>query len=362
MKKIFRGLIIVALILLASITAVGFQVASGDTVVVGEGEVIEKNYTFAGSYFEHNGVIEGNLYVAGENAVINGDVMGNVFVAGNNIVINGFVNGDVYAAGQKIEVNGEVKGNIFGAGDRLNLLWSSKVGQDIFLAGNIVNIDGRINGDGYLTASRIAIRGGIDGDLNYSSKKADIDEESIGGSIYREEKKPESAGSIILGKIFTFLSFIFSVLMIWVVITFVINKDHKEKLIRLMDKENVISTIFLFGLVGLMISFILPVALFLTGVGIKLGIFTIVLNTSLLYLSGGIAIVILSNLLSKKLPKMATGNNILIVLMMAIVIGILKAIPIVSGLVSLPLLVIGYGLIIGSLIHKDKNRIVNSEE
>lgn len=362
MKRIFRGIIVLSLILLASITAVGFQVASGDVVVVQKGEIIEKNYTFAGSYFENNGVIEGNLYVAGENAVINGEVMGNVFVAGNNIVINGYVNGDVYAAGQKIEVNGEVKGNIFGAGDRLSLLWGSKVGQDIFLAGNIVNIDGKINGDGYLTASKIAIRGGIDGDLNYSSKKVDIGDDSIGGSIYREERRPESAGSILLGKLYTFLSFVFSVLMIWVVITFVINKDHKDRLVRLMDKENAITTIFLFGLVGLLISFILPLILFLTGVGIKLGIFTIILNTALMYLSGGIAIVVLSKLLSKKIPNMAFGNNILIVLILAIVIGILKAIPIVSALVSLPLLVIGYGLIIGSLMHRDKNRIVNTEE
>jgi hypothetical protein len=224
------------------------------------------------------------------------------------------------------------------------------------------NIDGRINGDGYLTASRITIRGGIDGDLNYSSKKVDIADDSVNGNIFREERKPETAGSILLGKLYTFLSFVFSVLMIWVVITFVINKDHKDKLVRLMDKENAITTIFLFGLVGLLISFVLPIALFLTGVGIKLGIFTIILNTALLYLSGGIAIVTLSNLLSNRIPNMAVGNNILIVLSMAIVVGILKAIPIISGLVSLPLLVIGYGLIIGSIIYRDKKIIVDTKE
>jgi len=362
MKKIFRGLIVLSLILLVSLTAVGFKVASGDRVVVQEGEVIEENYTFSGSYLEHNGVIKGNLYAAGDEVVINGEVMGNVFAVGSDIVINGSVTGDVYTAGQKIEINGDVTGNVFGAGNRLTSSWSSKVGQDIFLAGSIINIDGRIDGDGYITASRISIRGGIDGDLNYSSEKVDIDEDSVGGKIFREERKPETAGSILLGKLFTFLSFVFSVIMIWVVLTFVINKDHKDKLVRLMDKENAITTIFLFGLVGLLLSFLLPLVLFLTGVGIKLGIFTIILNAALLYLSGGIAIVVLSSLLSKKIPSMAMGNNILIVLIMAIVIGILKAIPIVSGLVSFPLLLIGYGLIIGSLIHRDKKLIVGTEE
>jgi cytoskeletal protein CcmA (bactofilin family) len=138
MKKIFRGLIVLSLILLASLTAVGFQVASGDVVVVQKGDVIEKNYTFAGSYFEHNGIIKGNLYVAGDNIVIDGEVMGNVFVAGTNIVINGFVTGDVYAIGQEIVINGEVTGNVFGAGNRLTSTWASKIGQDIFMAGSTI--------------------------------------------------------------------------------------------------------------------------------------------------------------------------------------------------------------------------------
>lgn len=362
MKKIFRGLIVLSLILLTSITAVGFKVASGDRVIIPSNEVIEDNFSFAGTYLEFNGLVEGNLYAAGNDVIINGEILGNVFVAGSNVEINGTVSGDIYTAGQDIKIAGIVGGNVFAAGNELELDDNAIVDFDIFLAGSEINVDSQIMGDGFLAGGYISVEGMINGDLNYSANKVDIDDDNVGGSIFREERKPESAGSIILGKIFTFLSFVFSVLMIWVVITFVINKDHKEKLVRLMDKENAITTIFLFGLVGLMISFILPVALFLTGVGIKLGIFTIILNTSLIYLSGGIAIVVLSKLLSRKIPNLAFGNNILIVLIMAVVIGILKAIPIISGLVSLPLLVIGYGLIIGSLMHRDKNSIVNTEE
>lgn len=364
MKKnnLFRGLVVVTLILLASLTAVGFKVASGDRVIVSNSEVIEENYAFSGSYLEHNGLIKGNLYAAGEDVVINGEVMGNVFAAGSNIEINGSVRGDIYTAGQDIKITGLVGGNVFAAGNKLELADESVVGFDVFLAGSDIRVDSQINGDGYLTAGYISVNGMIDGDLNYSADKVDIDEDNVGGKIFREEKKPETAGSIVLGKLFTFLSFVFSVLMIWVVITFVINKDHKNKLIRLMDKENTVTTIFLFGLVGLVVSFILPLVLFITGVGIKLGIFSIILNSAFLYLSGGIAIVVLSSLLSKKLPNMAVGNNILIVLLMAVVVGVLKAIPIVSGLVGFPLLVIGYGLIIGSLIYREKKMLVTTEE
>ncbi|KAF0091726.1 MAG: hypothetical protein FD141_1515 [Fusobacteria bacterium] len=364
MKKnnLFRGLVVVTLILLASLTAVGFKVASGDRVIVPNSEVIEENFSFTGTYLELNGLVEGNLYAAGNDVIINGEVMGNVFVAGSNIEINGSVRGDIYTAGQDIKITGLVGGNVFAAGNKLELADESVVGFDVFLAGSDIRVDSQINGDGYLTAGYISVDGMIDGDLNYSAEKVDIDEDNVGGKIFKEERKPETAGSIVLGKLFTFLSFVFSVIMIWVVITFVINKDHKNKLVRLMDKENTVTTIFLFGLVGLLVSFILPLVLFLTGVGIKLGIFTIILNSALLYLSGGIAIVVLSSLLSKKLPNMAVGNNILIVFLMAVVVGILKAIPIISGLVGFPLLVIGYGLIIGSLIYRDKKMIVTTEE
>lgn len=362
MKRILKGLIVLSLILLTSLTAVGFKIASGDRVIIPSNEVIEDNYSFTGTYLDFNGKVDGNLYAAGDDVIINGDILGNVFVAGSNIEINGSVRGDIYTVGQDIKVSGIVGGNVFAAGNKLVLEEKSVVGFDIFLAGREINVDSLIKGDGYLAARYISVEGNINGDLNYSADKVDIDDDNIGGNIFREERRPETAGSILLGKLYTFLSFVFSVLMIWVVITFVINKDHKDKLVRLMDKENVITTIFLFGLVGLLISFILPLVLFLTGVGIKLGIFTIILNTALMYLSGGIAIVVLSNLLSKKITNMAFGNNILIVLIMAIVVGILKAIPIISGLVSLPLLIIGYGLIIGSLMHRDNKMIVNTEE
>ncbi len=355
MKKMFRGLIIFTLILLASLTAVGFKVDSGDRVIVESNEVIEENYSVSGTYFEHNGQIKGNLYAAGNNIIINGEVMGNLFVAGSNIEINGSVSGDIYTAGQDIKISGTVGGNVFAAGNKLELDKGAKVGLDVFLTGRDINVDSQINGDGYLAAGYISLSGMIAGDLNYSADKVDIDDDSVQGSIFRGEKNQvDVAGSILLGKLFTFLSFVFSVIMIWVVITFVINKDHKEKFVRLMDKGNAVTTIFLFGLVGLLISFILPIFLFITGIGLKLGIFTIVLNSALLYLSVGIAIVVLSSLISKKMPKMAVGNNILIVLLMAVGVGILKAIPIISGLISFPLLVIGYGLIIGSLIYREK--------
>ncbi len=362
MKKLFRGLVVLTLILLASLTVVGFKVASGDKVIVPNNEVIEENYSFTGTYLEFNGLVEGNLYAAGNDVIINGEVLGNIFVAGSNIEINGKVSGDIYTAGQDIKITGLVGGNVFAAGNTLELDNEAEVGIDVFLAGSDISVDSQINGDGFLTAGYISVDGRIDGDLNYSAEKVDIDEDNVGGKIFREEKKPETAGSILLGKLFTFLSFVFTVVMIWVVITFVISKDHKEKLVRLMDKENAISTIFLFGLVGLIISFLLPLLLFITGVGIKLGIFTMILNSALLYFSGGIAIVVLSSLLSKKIPSLAVGNNILIVLIMAVVVGILKAIPIISGLVSFPLLVVGYGLIIGSFIYKDKKMIVTTEE
>jgi len=354
MKRVFKGLLVLALVLMASLTAVGFKVASGDSVIVQRGEVIEENYTFAGTYFENNGVISGNLYVAGEDIVINGRVMGNVFAAGSNITINGYVNGDVYTAGQNIDIDGTVAGNVFAAGDKLLLDNGSRVAHDVFLAGSQIDMGARINGDGYLTAANISITGNIRGDLNYASDKFDMDQGSVGGNIFKEERKPESAGSIILAKLFTFISFVFSVVIIWAVVTFALNKDHKEKFSKLMEKDNIVWTIFIYGLVALIASFFLPILLMVTGIGLKLGIFTIVLNTAFMYFAVGLAIVVISGLLSKKLPNMAYGNNILIVLALAVIVGLLKAIPIIAGLVTFPLLVVGYGLIIGSLIHKDK--------
>ena len=66
-------LILIALMVLAP-AAGAFEAMSGDTIVIGAGEVIEDDLYVGASTFTLNGTIRGDLIVAGCTLIINGVV------------------------------------------------------------------------------------------------------------------------------------------------------------------------------------------------------------------------------------------------------------------------------------------------
>ena len=66
-------------------TAYAFDGRNGQTVTIGEDEVIDED-----------------LYLSGETVIMNGTVNGDLVVFATNITINGSVSGDVQAAGKEI--------------------------------------------------------------------------------------------------------------------------------------------------------------------------------------------------------------------------------------------------------------------
>lgn len=77
----------------------------------------------------------------GASEVIDDDL----FVAGETVNIDGTVNGDVYTAARHINVNGTINGDLLAAGDTLNV--SGTVSQDIRFAGYHLVLRGQEVGD-----------------------------------------------------------------------------------------------------------------------------------------------------------------------------------------------------------------------
>ncbi len=152
-KHILKGLIVSLLaILLMTFTAVpvlAFNVRSGDNVTVASGDVID-----------------GDLYVGGETIIIDGTINGDLIAAGKTIMVNGTVNGNIIAAGGTIDINGEVTHAVRIIGETLNI--SGTIGRDLLVAGNKVSIasTAEIGSDLLLGAGTARIDGLIKGDIN----------------------------------------------------------------------------------------------------------------------------------------------------------------------------------------------------
>jgi len=79
----------------------------------------------------------------------NETIDGNLFVVGQTITIEGKVNGDIYCAGQSINISGVVSGDVNCAGQSINITGS--VAGSVRVAGNSISIDNKI-GHNFLAA------------------------------------------------------------------------------------------------------------------------------------------------------------------------------------------------------------------
>jgi hypothetical protein len=101
--------------------------------------------------------------VVGPGETIDDDL----YIAGNTVEILGNVRGDVFAAGQTIIVQGNVEGGLTAAGS--SIVVNGQVGRGARLAGNSVSVTGRTERDLLAFAGKVSVdnEAMIGGDLQY---------------------------------------------------------------------------------------------------------------------------------------------------------------------------------------------------
>lgn len=76
------------------------------------------------------------------------------FYAGQVVRLNGSVDGTAFAAGQKVTINGDVKGDLFAAGQEVTV--NGRVYGNLYAAGQDVRILGQVGGDAFVAGEHAA--------------------------------------------------------------------------------------------------------------------------------------------------------------------------------------------------------------
>lgn len=352
----FRRMTILAILLIGSLLLSGASKTEGSKEIIGAGEVMSEDHFFNGEYFENNGIIDGSLFVAANEVLINGDVKGNIFIfSRTDTIITGDVQGDIYImTPESVSITGRIDGSIFVFGKNVNIEQRAEIERSLYGVGENINIYGAINRDGKLYSyGNILVKGDVHGDLEYTARTTNIVSGTVGGkTIEREVREPkrETLLEVGTGRLLSTISFIFTNLIVWFLMAFVF-KETRQKTKGLLSGEKG-KLFFVYGSFGLLASIGVAITFFVTYIGIPFGLITAALIAGMLYLSTGVFIVSLSDILGLKYPRYAGGNNILYVVILSVVYGIIQIIPILGGVTASIVSVMGYGLIIGSLYHR----------
>ncbi|WP_161884228.1 polymer-forming cytoskeletal protein [Deinococcus alpinitundrae] len=104
-------------------------------------------------------------------------IQDDLYVAGNNVQIDGTVNGDLFVGGRTVTINGEVRGNLWASGETLIL--GGKVSQTARFAGSVIRVQNRasIGRDLLAAGSEVVVAPGvvIGRDVAVGSSQAQLD-------------------------------------------------------------------------------------------------------------------------------------------------------------------------------------------
>ena len=274
-----------------------------------------------------------SMFTAGDDVSTNNMVKGIDFTAGNNLNINGSSEYGMFA-GNSINFKGMVTRDLFVAGNQIVIDSSANIARDLYVAGNTITISADIKGNIFLAASEVIIDSKeIGGDVTLNSGKLTIsDNTKINGTLKYNDNIDYSNTNASIKEIKTY------------------HVDEKSK--DEVKKDKVFKTFgngFLFLIAVPVISVILMISI----VCIPLAIIALILYGIIIYLSSIISSVYFGRLIGNKILKL---NNIYLQILIGVVITrLIRLIPIIGGLYSFVIVILGVGLVYNMMVklHKE---------
>lgn len=329
---------------------------SENTKLINQDENINNDIFYSGIYFENNGNISGNLFIKSQKSLINGTIDGNIFIYSDNVQLNGHVTGDIFIFSNDVVVTGKIDGNIYIlATNQVVLETTSEVARSSYIISNDILLYGEINRDAKIFAvNEITVKGLISGNLLYSAKTSNIAANGVKGNVEVSQflTLTDTLQSNSFTKIILLLSYIFTNLVIWFLLNFIF-KETKVKAAIIL-KGNKFKLFFVYGILSMIVSLFGAFLLMMSNVSLAFGLMLLAIVASLMYLSSGVFIVIVSDYISLKKNILKGGNNIILVLLFSFLFGLLLMLPIFGVLFGLIIEILGFGLLMGSFFIKLK--------
>lgn len=281
------------------------------------------------------------------------------FSAGNLINLAGQYEYGAHA-GNEINISGVYEKDFFALGNVINIEKTAKIGRDIYVAGNSLNIDANIPGSVFFAGNEIVVDSvKIDGDLVVAAQKVVFkgDVEVAGVFKYNDDLKIEGSAKygteesyhlpqVNLNPITTTMFSLISGI-VTVVLGLLIFKGFSKKVIETtsMDSMEALKT-FGIGCVTVIVIPIVSVIMIATLIGIIPGIAVLLGYIAMLLFSTSVTAVVVGEKLIK------TKNTMLNASIAVAVISVLVSLPYIGVTIGTIVTIFGFGLMFRIMFKK----------
>ena len=279
-----------------------------------------------------------NYFASDEDVNISKEILGDIYSVGRTIKVNDKVEGDIIVAGETIDINSkEVSGNIRTASRILNInskniknitsvaqninIDKETIANGIYVSAEKINFKGSCKGF-YANGSTVIINGKVDGNLKVNCDELIIaDNGEVTGEVEVYSPKEPITNSKNENELKALVGFSTIIsLLASLILGFVIYTVSKKFFIRTNDlliKEPL--PVVLGGMASFILVPIVSLLLFITVVGLPLGILSLIIYFIIVYLSPVVMGIILGRLILKhKNPYLQLFVGILVVRLLSL--------------------------------------------
>lgn len=382
-------------------------VINGDLfVIAGEDISIQSDVVYSnqkdsnGNYkvesINSKSLIYGNVYALTDSFTLEtgAEIFGNLYVAANNVTLeqNSVVHGNMYVVCQKLNVSGQIQNSAYIGANNAEMSYFGYIGQDLFLNAENATLDGvtnrsafisvgsslttqadfkvkenltvnyadnftmsgKVNGNAKFNVKNLNLRNDennlciIRGNLNYATKNdVKIPDGVVSGEVTKGNFKEINSNNTITNTVGTYM-FSFAMLLVFVFAIVFISKKFAPNAVAKLPEINVSNTFKAFG-IGLLSMFAVVIAfvlLAITGVGITLAFFMLIVYMVIL----GLAIPLILDKISELLKW--NLNSYVKLLIVTAVYYLISLVPVVGGLVTFIIFTSGIGNILRAFFKK----------
>jgi hypothetical protein len=351
-------------VVLLLLSAIGISVAygqrAGDVVRV-ETPVAEDLY-LAGRSVEIEAPVQGDVVAAGQSIGIRAPIEQDLIAAGETVRIDAAVGDDVRVAGRDVSLSADVADHMVAAGADVVLGQGHRVGGFAWLAGDTVRVGSTIGGDLKVAAREVVISSAVGGDAEITAERIELAPGAriAGDLIWRSENPPVIdpaavvQGAIIarpmpaaepvsiVAVVFAGLAAFVAVLVVGIVV-YLIFPQFSEALAQKVRQKPWLALGL--GLALLAATPLVVLILFVTGIGVMLGLILLVLYLIAL-LMGWLAGAFCTGQWALRLlgrPDAGRGLRVLAFVIAAVILSVLQWIPLLGQLLALGVLLFGLG-------------------
>jgi cytoskeletal protein CcmA (bactofilin family) len=376
MKKVVVGFFTFLFLILAGTASAqvvkpkGFF--NGKNVVLEKDEIINRDYFAAGDSVRISGTVNGDVYTSGGQIIVDGLINGDLLAAGGTIVITGEVTQDARVAGGNINIDGKIGQNLTVGGGNVDVGSTAQIGGSVLAGAGTLNLGAPVTGNVLAGVGQFTVSSIIAGDLETGVGQLSLTSDAqVGGDLtyWSEEDAAIAQDATIAGQIQKHLTeynradmqrasddfkmarrqlapiagFI-SLLSFMIVGLLIVHFAPKYSLASVETLKSNPWKSLLAGILTVILTPIVVVMLFVTIIGIPLGLISLVIYFTALYLAKFAVILWVGMEVANKLSQKASLYwSLILGLLVYFVLGL---IPVLGSFVKLFAFLFGLGAMV----------------